>query len=117
MARPTKLTEDMMKKAHEYKTTRALPTIEDFTLYLQVSRSTVYKWKDENNEFSDIVDEILTKQALELIDGGLRGRFNPTITKLILSGKHGYVEKSEVDQNVSGNVSFVNDVPRPKEDS
>lgn len=118
MARPTKLTPELLAKARKYETSDAIPTIEDFAIYLDVNRSSIYEWKGGNTkihaEFSDIVDGILALQAKTLINKGLKGIFNPTITKLILSGKHGYVEKSEVDQNLSGNVSFVNDVPRPK---
>jgi hypothetical protein len=35
-----------------------------------------------------------------LIDGGLIGDFNPTITKLMLT-KHGYSDKQEVDNKSS----------------
>jgi len=119
MARPSKLTEEMVAKAKAYETKDAIPTIEDLAIYLDVNRSSIYEWRGGDTElhqqFSDIVDGILALQAKTLINKGLRGAFNPTITKLILSGKHGYVEKSEVDQNVNGNVTFLNDVPRPKD--
>ena len=51
----------------------------------------LYAWaKDENKrEFSDILDQINTKQECVLLDNGLTGKFNASITKLML-GKHGY---------------------------
>lgn len=50
-----------------------------------------------------------------MVGKGLKGEYNPTITKLMLS-KHGSVEKSEVDSNVKGAVEFINTVPRPPKD-
>jgi hypothetical protein len=121
MARPTKLTAAMVKKAHDYdyiKLRQAIPTMEGLALFLGVNRSSVYEWQKGDTklheEFSHIADGLLAQQANELINKGLKGVFNAKITTLILSGKHGYVEKTEVDNNLKGAVQFVNDVPRPK---
>jgi hypothetical protein len=127
--RPTKLTAAIVKAAAAYLKQASgdrteLPTIEGLALALKISRDTVYEWSKAPEEgqgdsplrqdFSDIVSDLKNAQANKLMQNGLKGTYNATIAKLILSGKHGYVEKSEVDQTVSGNVSFVNDVPRPE---
>lgn len=119
--RPTKLTPELIKQAREFLEERIadrklLPTIEGLALHLKISRETIYVWAEEPGEFSDIVSDLKNAQAEKLMQNSLNNQYNATIAKLILSGKHGYVEKSEVDQNVSGNVSFVNDVPRPGRD-
>lgn len=125
--RPTKLTPALITKAKAFLKERSqdrmmLPTIEGLALRLNVNQDTIHDWitKEEQTElqaeFSEVVRRLKSAQAEKLVQNGLRGTYNATIAKLILSGKHGYVEKSEVDQNVSGNVSFVNDVPRPKHD-
>lgn len=118
VGRPTKLTPERLEiaKAYVYPEEKPskLPTVERLARHLGVSRSTVYKWAGENEAFSDIIEALLAEQADELINKGLTGKFNPTITKLLLSGKHGYVEKSEIDQNLKGDIVWVNDVPRPK---
>lgn len=118
VGRPSKYNEEILELAREYLKTFAkrkevIPTLEGLALYIKISRETVYAWRDEHKEFSDIVGEILAAQAFGLINGGLRGELNPTITKLILSGKHGYVEKSEQDLTTGGDkINFVNSVPR-----
>ncbi|MFD4554424.1 terminase small subunit [Streptomyces sp. NPDC058469] len=71
-----------------------LPSIEGLALYLHIRRSTVYDWQKAHSEFSDIVEEILTTQAERLLNGGASGRYNHSISKLILT-KHGYVDKVE----------------------
>ncbi len=64
----------------ETKTTKAwrlkvkLPSIEWLAKYLWVARSTIYKWKDEQEEFSDILDKILQEQAERLINMWLSWR-------------------------------------------
>lgn len=81
-----------------------LPSIEGLARYLGVARSTVYKWRDEHQDFSDMLEEILQEQHQRLLDNGLSGDYNSTIAKLVLS-KHGYSDKQEVEH--SGFVSLT----------
>lgn len=73
-----------------------LPSIEWLAKHINVSRSNIYKWRDEHPEFSDILEKILEEQAERLINMWLAWRYNWTITKLLLA-KHWYIEKQEVD--------------------
>jgi DNA-packaging protein gp3 len=72
-----------------------VPSIEGLAVFLDVSRETIYDWDKKYPEFSDILRKLQAKQTEMLIDGGLSGRYNPTIAKLLLS-KQGYVEKQEI---------------------
>jgi|SRR6185503_11512511 len=116
--RPTILDEAMLDKARTYVeevggySNPLLPSIESLAYHLDVARDTMYAWEKDNEKFSYILEKLRQAQARKLIDKGLNSQYNSTIAKLILS-KHGYVEKQEVDNNHSGAVSFVNDVPRP----
>jgi hypothetical protein len=105
--RPTDLTEDMVEKAQSYLDAcyNELPSKEGLAIYLDVARSTVYEWckgeSDLHKAFSDIFEKVMTEQGKRLINGGVYGRFNPTITKLMLS-KHGYVEQKQTDLTSGG---------------
>ncbi|MDF7387072.1 DNA-packaging protein, partial [Proteus mirabilis] len=60
---------------------------------------------DLGREFSDTLDGIMAFQEMKLINSGLAGDFNATITKLMLAN-HGYSEKQEVDhQSSDGSMS------------
>jgi len=72
-----------------------LPSIEGLALYLDISRSTLYLWKENHSEFSDILDKLLSRQAEVLLNKGLSGDYNPTISKLVLA-KHGYRDSQEI---------------------
>lgn len=130
--RPKKLSPELIEKAQAYiaETESAeelkLPTIEGLALRLNISRDTVYEWakplvdetatEDEKHirqQFSDIVSNLRAAQGEKLIQNSLTGKYNASIAKLILSGKHNYVEKSEQDVNHGGEVTFTNGVPRP----
>ena len=108
--RPTKYNATIQKKADEY--IKKLPmdevvhTIEGLADYIDVSRSTVYKWRDEIEEFSDTLETILRKQAKTLINNGLTGEFNAPMTKMLMNVNHGYRERSEVD-NLSSDGSMT----------
>jgi hypothetical protein len=111
--RPTEYSEDILELTHEYliqcndaeqadeKLQVNLPTIEGLASYLRISRDTLYEWAKVHAEFSDMLEEIRTNQAEKLINNGLAGRYNSTITKLLLH-KHGYTDRSESDVTSGG---------------
>lgn len=106
--RPTKLTDELIEQARQHVLTfdisvgTLLPTIEGLALDLHISRETLYQWEKENTEFSDILEEMRQLQATKLIQNSIVNRYNPTIAKMILSGKHGYVEQTATDITTKG---------------
>jgi hypothetical protein len=75
----------------------AIPSIAGLSTFLKIARSTIYEWAkhEDKKEFSDILEDILSDQERTLINKGLKGEFNSTITKLAL-GKHGYKDNADV---------------------
>lgn len=104
LGRPSKLGECLVK-AKEYleggyeQVGEVIPNIAGLACYLKVHRATVYDYGKQSEEFSDILEGILSLQESKLVNSGLLGTFNPTITKLILT-KHGYSDKQEVHANI-----------------
>ena len=122
MARPTKLTPELIAKAQEYldickdsdrpkdetlepqghggalkrekRLIVKLPTKGGLAKYLGVSRESLYEWARNNDEFSDIMELLGSEQEDRLINYGLSGDYNPTIAKVLLT-KHGYADKLE----------------------
>ena len=108
--RPGKLDDALIKNAKRYtqigfaEAEEVIPSVAGLACYLNISRSTVYEYKDQNSEFSYILEEILSRQEKILINGGLSNSFNSTITKLLLT-KHGYSDKQDIDMNVDMSLS------------
>lgn len=71
-----------------------LPTIEGLSLALDIAKVTVFDWEDKYPEFSYFIDKLRAKQAEKLLNKGLSGDYNPTISKVLLT-KHGYREGIE----------------------
>lgn len=113
IGRPTDYTEDMLDKARAYvdggwqEMGHKYPSIIGLRKVLNRSRSTLYKWmgSPEKSEFSDIIDDLMDEQQLELTGNGLDGTFNATITKLMLT-KHGYSDKQELTGNEGGPIEI-----------
>ncbi len=115
--RPTKYSEEILKKAQEYIASCVdkvvmdkgkvidikvdFPTSEGLASHLDISRRTLYNWADEHKEFLHILEAVNSEQIKRLINRGLSGHYNPTIAKLVLA-KHGYKESSEVDVTSGG---------------
>lgn len=122
--RPTEFSEDIVSKAvsylddcedelrsfvsmqgdgytkYEERLVVKIPTIEGLARYLKIHRSTLYEWKKTHIQFSDIIEELQQKQAERLLANGLSGTYNSTIAKVLLT-KHGYTDKTEVDQKTT----------------
>lgn len=72
-----------------------VPTLEGLAFYLKVHKDTIQDWKKKFKEFSLLIDELLAKQADELINKGLSGEYSHVIAKVLLT-KHGYREGTDV---------------------
>ena len=108
VGRPTKYNAKIISKAKDYlenyeQYEEVIPSIEGLACHLHIARDTIYDWskQDDKREFSDIVGDILSKQAKVLMNKGLVGDFNSVIAKLIMH-KHGYSDKQEtkIDANI-----------------
>ena len=73
-----------------------LPTIEGFALYINVTKKTLYNWRDKHPKFLHSLGKIVEEQRKRYLDKGLSGQYNPTIAKLILSSNHGMRERTDV---------------------
>lgn len=96
--RPSKYNQEMVGKARAYiqgeylAQDDVIPSHPGLAHYLGVTRSTLYKWAEEHQEFSDMLDALMDSQHRLTLAGGLKGDFNSVISKLVLS-KHGYSDK------------------------
>lgn len=123
MARPIEYTPRHTELAIEYldsckdsyterdKLKVKLPSIEWLARHFQknglhIARSTIYEWRDnkEYQEFSDILENILSEQAERLINSSISWEYNSNIAKLLM-GKHWYSDKQEIDQNIKAEVN------------
>ena len=109
--RPSKYTDEIIEKTknylHNFHTLKidedlneVVPTHCGLADYLGVTKSTLYKWAEEHDEFSDMLSEIKQKQEKLLLSMGLLNKTNSTITKLMLA-KHDYSDASKVDNTHS----------------
>lgn len=101
MARPTTYDQEIENKAWQYvesgwiELNHRTPSVVGLCQYINRSKSIIYDWaKDPEKELSDILEAIAEKQEAELLNNGLSGDFNSTITKLMLT-KHGYHDKQD----------------------
>lgn len=107
VGRPSELAETLVK-AKEYlyggyeAVGEVIPSIAGLACYAEKSRGNIYAYGEQSEEFKDILEGIMRLQESKLLNSGLTGAFNSTITKLILT-KHGYTDKQELEH--SGNIA------------
>ena len=100
VGRPSKYEPEFIEKVDQYiqrslkkGDQKELPTMEGLAIYLGVVVNTLKNWSKENPEFLTALRRLRDYQKRELINRGLLGTYNPTITKLILSSNHGMKER------------------------
>jgi len=117
--RPTKLTRELVDKAAAYVLETdnfypgsLLPTVERLSLILNVDPDTLYDWSSKEDptplqqEISEILKRLKRTQADKLVQLGLAGKYNPVITKLMLT-KHDYSDKSTVEEKSEQTVTVI----------
>lgn len=112
--RPTIWSEEIEAKAWEYaqggweSQGDAVPMVVGLCLYIERSQTVIYEWaKDEDKQFRDIVKAIGENQQVELFNKSLRGDYNASMAKLMLT-KHGYSDKVDSDVT-SGGKTIANE--------
>jgi hypothetical protein len=105
--RPSIYTPELVEKARSYLTSYQemgdkVPSIAGLACVLGVTRETCRAWgnEPEKAEFSAILMELMQRQERALLNGGLGGDFNPSITKMMMT-KHGYSDRVENDHTSS----------------
>jgi len=118
--RPSKYQEEFNEELDKYLETTgreqtSLPTIQGFSLWLNVNDDTLNEWGKKYPEFSATLKKLKTIQAKQLIDDGIYGgkEVNSTIVKLLLQNNHGMKEKTDITSGdkpfpILGNVSTDN---------
>ena len=107
VGRPTLCTPALLAKAKTYlkECNNLVPSAVGLFLHIGIAKTTGYRWAEEGNiEFKDILDEVMQRQELKLVNGGLSGDFNSVITKMMLT-KHGYHDSVKND-NISSDGSM-----------
>ena len=110
------LTPNMVNEAYEYLDSfqdngGIVPSKQGLALHLGVAVATLFRWENDKSDDKRAIREViqLTMQLQHeyLVSGGLSSKYNPTITKLMLS-KHGYTE-ADNNQGVTINVNVNRD--------
>ncbi len=104
--RPTKYNPEFCNELDNYlKTTgkeqMSLPTIQGFSLWLDVNDDTLNEWSKIYPDFSATLSKLKRLQAQQLIDDGIYGgkEVNSTIVKLLLQNNHGMKERTDTTTN------------------
>lgn len=104
--RPTKYRPELVDELGKYLETTgreqmSLPTIQGFSLWLEVNDDTLNEWSKKYPMFSATLEKLKKLQAKQLIDDGIYGgkEVNSTIVKLLLQNNHGMKERSDQTTN------------------
>ncbi len=112
--RPTKYNDELEQEAWDYidnyeKHGHAIPSVVGLCQVLQLHRTTLYNWADdEDKDFFYILESLNQKQELVTFNKALVGDYNPTIAKLLL-GKHGYHDKQETKSTIDVQLTDLSD--------
>lgn len=90
-----------------------IPDVEGFCDYVNAHRDIISEY-ERKPEFSDTIKRIKNWIYYRKKQLAMQGKMNPAVFIFDAKNNAGYVDKTEQDISHSGEVQFVNDVPRPK---
>lgn len=107
--RPTKYNEEVQAIADEYVENyyemsdgrEVVPTIAGLARMVGVNREVFAEWGRVHPDFHSTLVNLKAEQETATLSGGLTGRYNSTVAKMLLAANHGYVEKTGVDHTSS----------------
>jgi len=97
------------------KEDHTLPTICGFAVLLGTTEKVLNRWASKYTEFRLVLNDILTRQKVQLFDKGLKGLYNPTIAKLLLASNHGMSDKVDMTSGGRSLASPTMVIHEPKQ--
>lgn len=87
-----------------FKESSDVPFFEEFATEKNVTTGTLVNWAKRFDRFGAAYAVCQEIQLHKLLKGGLLGKFNPQVVKLVAMTRHGFSEKQEqkVDADVGG---------------
>lgn len=82
-----------------YRSAILLPTLTNFARSIGVARSTIYKWAEEHQEFSDAIKRAQELQEEVLMQNGLFGAYDKTFAIFTAKNICGWKDKQEIDHS------------------
>lgn len=100
VGRPSKYSEELQAMADDYvyrleELGHIVPSRVGLCCFIGIHKSTSYEWEEAYPEFSDTLKTVETLQEHLTLNGGLVGKLNPTIVKLLLAN-FGYSDRQEL---------------------
>ena len=95
--RPSKYAVDMVGRLEAYMRDcpDELPSKAGFAIHVGVCENTLTNWGGKHPEFLRALEQLHTRQHVELINRGLNGTYNAALAKLILCSNHGYRDRED----------------------
>lgn len=110
--RPVEYTEDIPDKVFEYiaecEKEEVPPTKAGFGCYINVVKSTLQRWEKRYPQLKAALEKLSYYQENDVLKYSLKGEYNSTIAKLILTNNHGYSDKVQTE-NTNVNVDIDDD--------
>jgi hypothetical protein len=82
------------------------PCFEGFCVENHNTVSTLWEWEKKYPDFSKAVDECRALQKTMLIQKSLKEEYSSSFAKFIAINCHGMIEKSEVNNNITGGLDL-----------
>lgn len=110
MGRPTTYRKKYLDDIRDYLEAKAAdgetPFVEEVSLMLGIPIRTMQEWKEKNDEFGEVYDELKTMQLFDIKRKALNGKYVSRIAALVLSADHGLIEKTRQEVTGAGGGSL-----------
>lgn len=85
----------LRKLIDAYNESDCVKSFAGLALFLDVDRSTLMRWMNDDEGYADIISYAKTCIEKDIVENGLRGKYNATMASFILKTSFGYRDKGD----------------------
>jgi hypothetical protein len=96
----------------EYVNSEGVKSLAGLALFLSVDRGTLAQWAAGEEDIGALIDYAKTCIEKDLVENGLQGKYNATMTSFILKCSFGYRDRGEEPQQGSVKIELSDELAR-----
>ena len=96
---------DFEDKVHDYLSEQEqVKSLAGLGVFLQMDKQQLLELSSKSNKFAEIISYAITFMEKEIVENGLRGKYNATMASFMLKTVFGYNEKKDEQSELNADI-------------
>lgn len=96
---------------NEYAKSENVKSFAGLSLFLAIDKETLKKWEfDSESKYYDLINYAKTLIEKDIIENGLRGKYNATMASFLLKATFGYSDKGQIQNDSTVKIEVADEL-------